>query len=170
MGTAGLAVLLFAGRAVAQEPVYQLSTHMLDVSQGTPARGVAVTLYESAPDTDAGWRVAARRQTDRNGRIADLLPVGRPGANDGVYKLRFETEPYFTARNRTSIYPYVEVSSASRATGITIFRSPCRRTAIRPTGGIDRAGMPATGGEGFGPSRLFCAVLACGCQLPRDSL
>ena len=88
---------------------YQLSTHMLDVSQGTPARGVAVTLYESAPDTDAGWRVAARRQTDRNGRIADLLPVGRPGANDGVYKLRFETEPYFTARNRTSIYPYVEV-------------------------------------------------------------
>ena len=109
MGTAGLAVLLFAGRAVAQEPVYQLSTHMLDVSQGAPARGVAVTLYESAPDTDAGWRVAARRQTDRNGRIADLLPVGRPGANDGVYTLRFETEPYFTARNRTSIYPYVEV-------------------------------------------------------------
>ena len=74
MGTAGLAVLLFAGRTVAQEPVYQLSTHMLDVSQGAPARGVAVTLYESAPDTDAGgvWRRGGRPTT------TDALPTCFP--------------------------------------------------------------------------------------------
>lgn len=108
MATAGLAVLLFAGWAVAQEPVYQLSTHMLDISRGVPAAGVRVTLYEA--DADAGWREAACRETDRNGRVADLLPVGTPGGNEGVYKLRFETEPYFAAHAERSIYPFVEVT------------------------------------------------------------
>lgn len=107
MGAAGLAVLLFAGRAEAQEPVYQLSTHMLDVSRGVPAQGVSVTLY--AADKESGWLETACRETDRNGRIADLLPVGAPGGNDGVYKLRFETEPYFTRQGQRSIYPFVEV-------------------------------------------------------------
>lgn len=108
MGAAGLAVLLFVGRAEAQEPVCQLSTHMLDVSRGVPARGVSVTLY--AADADAGWREVVSRATDRNGRIADLLPVAAPGGNDGVYKLRFETEPYFAEQGLTSIYPFVEVT------------------------------------------------------------
>lgn len=52
----------------------------------------------------------AERRTDANGRIADLLPHGVPGANDGLYRLRFETEPYFAAQGLRSIYPYVEVT------------------------------------------------------------
>lgn len=109
MGAAGLAALLFAGQVWAQEPVYQLSTHMLDISKGAPAPDVAVVLYEQDAEADGGWRTVARRVTDRNGRIADLLPHGAPGQNDGVYKLRFETEPYFSQQGLTSIYPYVEV-------------------------------------------------------------
>ena len=42
-------------------------------------------------------------------RSGDLLPVGEPRGNDGVYKLKFETEPYFEAHGEESIYPFVEV-------------------------------------------------------------
>lgn len=107
MGTVVLAALLFAGRAVAQDPVFQLSTHMLDLSQGSPAADVAVKLYGQSPDET--WRLLAERTTDRNGRIADLLPVAGTHGNDGIYKLRFETEPYFEAQGMRSIYPFVEV-------------------------------------------------------------
>lgn len=106
-GAAVLAALLFAGWSVAQEPVYQLSTHMLDVSRGIPAEGVAVSLSRQAADGE--WALVAERRTDPNGRIADLLPVGEPDANNGIYRLRFETEPYFEALGQPSIYPFVEV-------------------------------------------------------------
>lgn len=107
MGAVVLAALLFAGRLVAQEPVWQLSTHMLDVSAGAPARGVAVSLFRLSAEGE--WTRLAERTTDRNGRVADLLPLAGTHGNDGVYKLRFETEPYFKARGEHSIYPFVEV-------------------------------------------------------------
>ena len=103
-----VSVLLFAVRVSAKDPVYQLSTHMLDVSQGAPAADVAVAL--SAAEEDGSWRLVAERRTDGNGRVGDLLPLGGPNGNDGVYRLRFETEPYFAARGLGSIYPYVEVT------------------------------------------------------------
>ena len=107
MGMAVLMALLFAGRSVAQEPVCQLSTHMLDVSRGVPAAGVTVELSRQTPD--GSWQTLDRRVTDRNGRVADLLPLREPDANRGIYRLRFETQPYFEAQGQTSIYPYVEV-------------------------------------------------------------
>lgn len=107
MGAAAFVALLFAGRLMAQEPVWQLSTHMLDISSGTPAEGVAVTL--SRLSGDGAWEPLAERTTDRNGRVADLLPAAASHANDGIYKLRFATEPYFEARGQHSIYPFVEV-------------------------------------------------------------
>lgn len=108
-GALVLLAMLFMGRVEAREPgAFQLSTHMLDISQGVPAPGVAVTLY--VQQADGSWRMVAGRRTDANGRIADLLPHGAPGANDGVYRLRFETDPYFAAQGLRSIYPYVEVT------------------------------------------------------------
>lgn len=108
-GALVLLALLLVGRTEAREPgTFQLSTHMLDLSQGAPAPDVAVTLC--AQESDGSWRVVAERRTDANGRIADLLPHGVPGANDGLYRLRFETEPYFAAQGLRSIYPYVEVT------------------------------------------------------------
>ena len=107
MGMAVLMALLFAGRSVAQEPVCQLSTHMLDVSRGVPAAGVTVEL--SRQTSDGGWQTLDRRVTDRNGRVTGLLPIREPDANRGIYRLRFETQPYFEAQGQSSIYPYVEV-------------------------------------------------------------
>lgn len=85
---------------------YQLSTHMLDISRGVPAEGVGVTL--SRLEADGTWSRQAVRRTDANGRIADLLPRGE--SNEGVYRLRFDTEPYFEAQGLASIYPFVEVT------------------------------------------------------------
>ena len=106
---AGALLLLslgFAGTASAQESTCQLSTHMLDTSRGVPAADVRVTLSRLAED--GSWQPVAERRTDRNGRIADLLPLGGQ-PNDGVYRLRFETAPYFEALGERSIYPWVEV-------------------------------------------------------------
>ena len=85
---------------------YQLSTHMLDISKGQPAPDVTVTLYKL--DSIIGnWAQVTTGKTDRNGRIANLLPL--PKDNSGIYKLKFETAPYFKAQNLKSIYPYVEI-------------------------------------------------------------
>jgi 5-hydroxyisourate hydrolase len=59
-----------------------LSTHVLDVSTGTPAAGVRVTL---------GTRTLT---TDAQGRIADL---SGGGINPGSYRLLFEVGAYFAA-------------------------------------------------------------------------
>lgn len=101
-----LLALLCVGSAWAAEPTFQLSTHMLDISRGEPARGVRVVLEER--QADGGWLGVAERRTDANGRVADLLPAGQ--SNDGVYRLRFETEPYFESQELRSIYPWVEVT------------------------------------------------------------
>lgn len=85
---------------------YQLSTHMLDINRGQPAPHVAVTLYKLDSITDH-WKQIQTGETDDNGRVADLLPL--PKDNTGIYKLKFETEPYFKAQHQKSIYPYVEV-------------------------------------------------------------
>lgn len=85
---------------------YQLSTHMLDISKGQPAHHVTVTLYKLDSITD-NWKQITTGKTDENGRIANLLPL--PKDNSGIYKLKFETTPYFRAQNLKSIYPYVEV-------------------------------------------------------------
>ena len=85
---------------------YQLSTHMLDVSKGQPAPRVTVALYKLDSIT-GNWAQVTTGKTDENGRIANLLPL--PKDNSGIYKLKFETEPYFNAQNLKSIYPYVEI-------------------------------------------------------------
>lgn len=75
---------------------YQLSTHMLDISKGQPAPHVTVTLYKLDSITD-NWKQITTGKTDENGRIANLLPL--PKDNSGIYKLKFETTPYFRAQN-----------------------------------------------------------------------
>ena len=104
-----LSLLPLLGRAQQVPPAYQLSTHILDISRGTPAPGVTVRLeqYDAAQKT---WRAVAEKQTDAAGRIGDFLPTaGRKTPYVGVYKLTFLTQPYFAARQQTSFYPYIDV-------------------------------------------------------------
>jgi 5-hydroxyisourate hydrolase len=55
----------------------------------------------------------ARGTTDADGRCGKLLP---DTAELGVYRVRFETDPYFAARSETSLYPYVEIVFTVRDT------------------------------------------------------
>lgn len=81
-----------------------LSTHILDTHFGRPAAAVGLVLYKAA---DNGWEEIGSGLTDADGRCRTLL--GEQPLEAATYKLRFATGDYFTARNLTGLYPYVEI-------------------------------------------------------------
>ena len=81
-----------------------LTTHVLDTARGLPAAGVAVSVCRLEKDD---WSPLGRGVTDADGRCAELLKPGRLAR--GVYRLRFETSPYFAAQSLRAFYPYVDV-------------------------------------------------------------
>ncbi|HYP02100.1 MAG TPA: hydroxyisourate hydrolase [Pyrinomonadaceae bacterium] len=82
-----------------------ITTHILDISRGRPAAGVAVTLEHR----DArGWQVLGRGATDADGRLGSLLPAGFD-LQAGAYRLTFRTLDYFAARGVESFYPEVTI-------------------------------------------------------------
>ena len=83
-----------------------ITTHILDLARGRPAEGVAVVLEVQAGD---GWQVLGRGETNGDGRQQSLLPRDFKLAA-GVYRLRFHTSDYFTARGVESFYPEVTIS------------------------------------------------------------
>lgn len=82
-----------------------ITTHILDISLGRPAEGVAVELDRMG--ADGAWAPAGRGRTSADGRVGDLLKEVPPAA--GRYRLRFEVGAYFERRKIASIYPVVEV-------------------------------------------------------------
>ena len=89
-----------------KEVTYQLSSHILDVSKGTPAPGVTIKL-EKFNDANKTWTVAEEKVTDKNGRVPDFLSNEK--SNIGIYKLTYYTREYFKKMNTESFYPWVEV-------------------------------------------------------------
>jgi 5-hydroxyisourate hydrolase len=85
----------------------RISTHVLDVALGKPAKDVPVRLerQESAGE----WRVLASSQTDGDGRCAQLLPEGE-GLRAGTYRLAFDTSSYHRAQKIRGLYPVVEIT------------------------------------------------------------
>ena len=83
----------------------QISTHILDTMQGRPADGVAIILYEKQPK---GWTEIAKGITNNDGRVATLLKKDVV-LEHGTYKLKFETQAYFTQLRLQTFYPYVEI-------------------------------------------------------------
>jgi 5-hydroxyisourate hydrolase len=83
-----------------------ITTHILDLSRGRPAQGVAVVLEVQAGE---GWRVLGRGETNADGRQMSLLPDDFKLAA-GVYRLNFSTSDYFTAQGVESFYPEVAIS------------------------------------------------------------
>jgi 5-hydroxyisourate hydrolase len=65
-----------------------ISTHVLDISRGEPAEGLAVIL-EIRQTSD--WTPVGRGSTDGNGRIASLMdgPI-----SPGAYRLTFDIGSY----------------------------------------------------------------------------
>jgi 5-hydroxyisourate hydrolase len=85
----------------------RISTHVLDITQGQPARDVPVRLERQ--EAAGNWRLLATAITDQDGRCAQLLS-GAEALIPGVYRLAFDTATYFAARKLDALYPRVEVT------------------------------------------------------------
>ena len=67
-----------------------ISTHVLDLASGSPAAGVGVALFQLAED--GAPELVSDLQTDREGRIRDLLDGGE--LTEGDYQLAFDVGGY----------------------------------------------------------------------------
>ena len=74
-----------------------ITTHVLDLSTGLPAPGIALTLWRESEQI-------AQATTDDDGRAA--FPQT---PQSGAYRLVFEVESYFAARDVEAFYPCVEI-------------------------------------------------------------
>ncbi|TPE42136.1 hydroxyisourate hydrolase [Pontibacter mangrovi] len=101
-----LVFALAASVAFAQTNTYQLSSHILDVSTGTPAPGVPVRL-EKLDEKTQSWNQIDEKITDKDGRIKEFLPSKKD--NKGIYRLRFIIADYFKSQKTESFYPFIEV-------------------------------------------------------------
>lgn len=85
-----------------------VTTHVLDAVTGLPAEGLPVRLETG----DGVWLGSGA--TDEDGRIREIGPAV---VDSGTYRLRFDTDAYFTDHGRDSFYPEVVVTF--RITGPT---------------------------------------------------
>jgi len=92
--------------ANAQNSVYQLSSHILDISTGLPAPGVPVKL-ERLNEHSKSWSLIDQKSTDVDGRIKNFLDEKK--SNKGIYKLTFLVDGYFKSKKTDSFYPFIEV-------------------------------------------------------------
>lgn len=83
----------------------QITTHVLDTSAGSPAKGIRCTLQK--PNED-GWTEIASGITNTDGRVSDLL-AGKEPLTPGIYRMHFKTGSYYKAKNANTFYPEVSV-------------------------------------------------------------
>ena len=87
-----------------------ISTHVLDISIGRPAAGVAVRLRRL--DGEA-WVEVFRGTTNGDGRVPALVPDGVTVVA-GAYQLSFDVGAYFTGRGLDSFYSHVAIDFVIR--------------------------------------------------------
>jgi 5-hydroxyisourate hydrolase len=83
----------------------RITSHVLDVSRGTPAAGIAVRLEHRGGEAD-DWRLVGTSLTNADGRVADLTPSSAP-PTAGQYRLTFDTRSYFAGQAIATLYPAV---------------------------------------------------------------
>ena len=86
-----------------------ITTHVLDISRGRPAAGIAVVLDVLQDERAGRWRSIGRGVTDADGRLPDLLPV-KHALVAGVYRLSFEVGSYFRAAGVECFYPSIAIT------------------------------------------------------------
>ncbi len=96
---------LFQFQEAYWQKVSQITTHILDTSLGTPAKGICIKLKKQVQEN---WQTVALGITDADGRITDLLPAGIDLLT-GHYQMHFQTSNYFEAQEKTSFYPKVVI-------------------------------------------------------------
>nr|AKF43400.1 transthyretin-like S-allantoin synthase protein [Pelargonium nanum] len=97
-----------------------ITTHVLDVSRGSPAVGMDVQLEmwmnkESRPSFDAtdigGWVMQGFSTTDKDGRSGQLMSIV-DSVNPGIYRISFNTGKYCPG----GFFPYVSLVFEIRET------------------------------------------------------
>ncbi|XP_073460539.1 5-hydroxyisourate hydrolase-like isoform X1 [Aquarana catesbeiana] len=83
-----------------------LTTHVLNIAQGTPAKGLTITLSKFNA-REAKWEQVSRSVTDQDGRCPGLLR-GEP-LTAGTFQLRFDTGEYWKQLKLDAFHPYAEV-------------------------------------------------------------
>jgi 5-hydroxyisourate hydrolase len=83
-----------------------ITTHVLDTSRGCPASGVVVRL--EVEGADRSWSPIAKGVTDADGRASNLFSDSLALAG-GIYRLIFETGPYFGAQGIGTFYREVVI-------------------------------------------------------------
>jgi 5-hydroxyisourate hydrolase len=81
-----------------------ISTHVLDISIGSPAAWIPVDLEFLG--TNSLWTKKFSGQTNLDGRISEMLPI-QESVESGRYRLIFQVENYF---NSQGFYPIIEVT------------------------------------------------------------
>jgi len=98
---------IFLAFSAQEKTGFQLSSHILDISQGQPVGNVKIEL-EKYNETTQQWVSIGKKQTDNNGRVSDFLPYQKSN-NYGKYKLVFFVEDYYKNKKIESFYPSIEV-------------------------------------------------------------
>jgi 5-hydroxyisourate hydrolase len=83
-----------------------ISTHVLDLACGKPARDVAVRLEKQEASS---WRLMASGRTDQDGRCDQLL-LEEDNLVPGSYRLTFDTANYFAGHMVDALYPVIEIT------------------------------------------------------------
>lgn len=89
---------------IEEEATSTLSTHVLDVALGRPARGIDVTLERVSGERMA---IIGGGTTSAEGHIPSL--VTQATLTPGTYRLRFDSEGYFTSTGRETFYPEIVI-------------------------------------------------------------
>src|SRR3954471_19607262 len=84
-----------------------ITTHILDVSKGSPASGVEIVLEYLTGN--GVWHELGRGRTDEDGRLTNLLSP-ETTIQPGTYRLTFETGKYSESQGVESFYPQVIVA------------------------------------------------------------
>lgn len=90
-----------------------ITTHVLDTAKGRPAAGIAARLEIKSGES---WVELGSGATNADGRISDLLPKDTK-LEAGIYRLTFETGPYFRANGGDGFYPSVPILFEIKAGG-----------------------------------------------------
>ena len=98
----------------------RISTHVLDIARGVPARDVPVKLERQ--EASGNWQLLTTARTDLDGRLSEMLPESAT-LLEGLYRLTFDTANYFTAQKIEGLYPTVQITFAVRD-GETHFHVP----------------------------------------------
>jgi len=89
----------------------RISTHVLDLARGKPAKDVPVRLERR--ELSGEWVRLGTGRTDGDGRCGQLLPENEV-LRAGLYRLVFDTASYHDAQEAEGFYPVVEITFHAR--------------------------------------------------------